>query len=173
MDKAIIQVYTGDGKGKTTAALGLAIRAAGRGMKVLIIQFLKGRHSGERDILKKIPQIEIESYGTSEFLERDEIKEEDISEVKKGLDRVEQALEYEDWDMLLLDEINVVLDFELLDLDEFVRFLKRNDNKDVEIVLTGRNAPDEIITLASLVTEMRCLKHPYKEGLGPRKGIEY
>lgn len=173
MENGIIQVYTGEGKGKTTAALGLAVRAAGRDMKVLIVQFLKGRNSGERSILKGIPEIEIQNYGSSDFLKRYEIKEKDRLEVEKGLKRVKRALKNEDWDIIILDEINVVLNLDLLPVDEFVQFLKIHGNKYTEIVLTGRNVPDKILELASLITEMRCVKHPYDEGVGPRKGIEY
>lgn len=173
MKNAMIQIYTGDGKGKTTAALGLALRAAGNNMKILIIQFLKGRRTGERKILKDIPNIQIENYGTSDFVNKDDIKDEDRRIVGRGLDRAKQALETEDWDMIILDEINIVLDFELIELDDFLNFLKTYGNREVELVLTGRKAPKKIIDTASLVTEMKCIKHPYQEGLGPRKGIEY
>ena len=173
MDKGLIQVYTGEGKGKTTAAIGLAVRAVGRGMKVLIIQFMKGRSSGERKVIKDTPNIQIENYGTSEFIKKGKIKEQDKLEVKKGFERALEAIEMEDWDVLILDEINVVLDLGLLNLEDFIGFLKKYGDKDVEIVLTGRNVPQEILELASLITEMKCIKHPFEKGIGPRKGIEY
>ncbi|MGM0404638.1 MAG: cob(I)yrinic acid a,c-diamide adenosyltransferase [Thermoplasmatota archaeon] len=173
MNKGLIQVYTGDGKGKTTAALGLAVRAAGRGIKVLIIQFMKGRSTGERKVIKETPNIQIENYGTSEFIKKEEIKEKDKLEIKKGFERAIEAIEIEDLDILILDEINVVLDLELLNLEDFINFLKKYGDKDLEIVLTGRNAPQEILELAALVTEMKCIKHPFEKGIGPRKGIEY
>lgn len=173
MKEGHIQVYTGKGKGKTTAALGLAIRAAGRGMRVLIIQFMKNRPSGERNFLKDIDQIKVENYGTSDFISKDDIREEDRIEVKKALDRAKEALGSKAWDVIIFDEINVVLDLGILEVDEFIQFIDRNWDGDVEIVLTGRNAPKEIIDLAILVTEMKKIKHPYDQGIGPREGIEY
>ncbi len=173
MNRSIIQVYTGDGKGKTTAAIGLAARAAGNDMNVLIIQFMKADPTGERISLKNIDDVKIENYGFSDFLKKGKIKEKDILEVKEGFKRAIRAMEQENWDILILDEINVVLDLELLELDNFIDFLRRYGEKKVEIILTGRNAPQEIIELASLVTEMKCIKHPYEEGLQARKGIEY
>jgi cob(I)alamin adenosyltransferase len=177
--KGIIQVYTGDGKGKTTAALGLALRAAGQGLKVYMIQFLKSpKHSsGElklKDAIGKnfslnrlnTPWWSLKSFKNDEHIKRmKEILEEEMR-------RLKDIILSGQYDLIILDEINVCLFYGFIDLKEFIGILKEKPEA-VELVLTGRYAPEELKDAADLVTEMRMIKHPFSKGLKARKGIEY
>lgn len=169
--KGKIQVYTGKGKGKTTAALGLALRAAGAGLKVYIGQFIKGYPYNENTILKKIKSIKIEQFGRGCFI-KGQPKKKDKELARKGLEKVRRVMRQEKYDLLILDEINIALKFELLSLDEVVKLIKTKPGG-LELVLTGRYAPAEILKLADLVTEMKEVKHYYKKGVPARKGMEY
>ncbi len=172
MIKGLIQVYTGDGKGKTTAALGLALRAAGRNMKVLIVQFMKKWDYGELHSVKLIPNITLETFGTNEFVYKGKAKKVDYEEAEKAFSFGIKGVYSENYDVVIFDELNMALYYELLDLKKVVEKLKgKPDN--VEVVITGRKAPEEIIEIADLVTEMREVKHPYQKGIEARRGIEY
>ena len=172
MIKGLIQVYTGDGKGKTTAALGLALRAAGRNMEVLIVQFMKKWDYGELHSVKLIPNITLETFGTKEFIYKGKAKKIDYEEAEKAFSFGVKGMKSGNYDIVIFDELNMALYYELLDLKEVVEKLKgKPDN--VEVVITGRKAPEEIIEIADLVTEMREVKHPYQKGVEARKGIEY
>lgn len=172
MIKGLIQVYTGDGKGKTTAALGLALRAAGRNMKVLIVQFMKKWDYGELHSVKLIQNITLETFGTKEFIHKGKAKKIDYEEAEKAFSFGAEGIQSGDYDMIIFDELNMALYYELLDLKEVVQKIKgKPDN--VEVVITGRRAPQEIIEIADLVTEMKEIKHPYQKGVDARKGIEY
>ncbi len=164
----MIHVYTGNGKGKTTAAIGLAIRAIGRGKRVKIVQFMKKGEYGELIALKKLG-IAVEQFGTFEFVDRDRVKREDIELAEKALKRAEELLL--DCDLLILDEINVAIDYNLIALEDVLELMEKA--KDKEIVLTGRYAREEIIEKADYVTEMREIKHPYRRGIEGREGIEF
>lgn len=172
-DLGLIQVYTGDGKGKTTAALGLALRAAGSGFRTFIGQFLKGRDYGElRAVGMLAPYVTIEQFGSSSFIHPRKATPEDVAMAHQGLDRVKAALQSGEYDIVVMDEVNVALYFELLTVEELLQVI--NDKPDgVELVLTGRRVPQEIIDLADLVTEMTEVKHPYQRGVNARKGIEF
>ncbi|MFW9777959.1 MAG: cob(I)yrinic acid a,c-diamide adenosyltransferase [Candidatus Heimdallarchaeota archaeon] len=166
-------VVTGDGKGKTTSALGMALRAAGHGFKVLIIQWLKkGWNYGELRALTAIPQITLVQYGRPEFIDRKNPKEIDITEAQAALIRARTAVEKEDWDVLILDEINVALDFGLISKTEVIKLIKQKPKK-LEIILTGRNAPRSIVALADYHTEIQSHKHPYQREVLARRGVEY
>ncbi|MFW9856502.1 MAG: cob(I)yrinic acid a,c-diamide adenosyltransferase [Candidatus Thorarchaeota archaeon] len=168
-----IHVVTGDGKGKTTSALGMALRAAGHGFKVLIIQWMKkGWNYGEVKVLTAVPQITLVQYGRPEFVDRKNPKEIDITEAQAALSRARTAVEKEEWDILVLDEINVALDFGLISKAEVVKLVKQKPKK-LEVVLTGRNAPQSIVALADYHTEIQSLKHPYNEEVLARRGVEY
>lgn len=166
-----IHLYTGNGKGKTTAAIGLAIRAAGAGKKVFIAQFVKGMHYAELDSLKRFPEIEINQYGLDCFIEQKPTKE-DIDAARKGLKAVSEIISTEKFDIIILDEICIALYYQLFSLDE-VNSLLKSKSKSTEIVLTGRYAPKDLIDIADLVTEMKEIKHYYTTGIKARKGIEY
>lgn len=173
LEKGLIQVYTGNGKGKTTAALGLAMRAAGQGLKVYIIQFMKGWPDyGELFSVEKLPNITLRQFGRPDFLDREEPALEDIQLAQQALDHARQTLTRGDYDLVILDEINVALDFKLIGLNEVLDLLESKPEH-VEVVLTGRHAHPEVVKRADLVTEMLDIKHPYHKGLRGRKGIEY
>ena len=171
--KGYIQVYTGNGKGKTTAALGLALRAAGYGQRVYSGQFLKGQEYGElRSIRKLAPLVTIEQFGRKGFIHVTESPDdEDIERAKKGLQRCLQAMLSRKYRIVVLDEINVALHFHLLAEKEVHDFLAQRP-EDVEVVLTGRYAPASLIKRADLVTEMKERKHYYAKGVRARLGIE-
>jgi cob(I)alamin adenosyltransferase len=171
--EGLVQVYTGEGKGKTSAALGLALRAVGRGLKVYVIQFIKGGFDyGELYVVKNLPNLELKAFGHGKFVTQVPPSEEDIKLAKEAFTLARQVAESGKYDVIILDEINVAIHLGLLDLNEVVQFIK-NKPKSVELVLTGRYASDEIIEKADLVTEMKEIKHPYRKGVKPRKGIEY
>lgn len=167
----MIHVYTGKGKGKTTAALGLALRAAGAGLKVYIGQFIKGKPYSEIKALKKVKNITVEQFGRGCFIKRGPSRE-DIASAQRGLRRAEKRMCQGCYDMVVLDEINIAVKLKLLDRDEVVSFLKRAP-RHIELVLTGRNADKALIRLADLVSEVREVKHYYKKGVKARRGIEY
>ena len=172
MEKGYIQVYTGDGKGKTTAALGLALRAAGHGMRTYIGQFLKGRPYGELEALRGHPLITIEQYGDPNcWVRRDHAPPEQVARARQGLERAREAMLSGQYDIVVLDEVNVALWFGLLTVEEVLAFLDQRPDG-VEVVLTGRRAPQELIDRADLVTEMREVKHYYQAGVPARAGIE-
>lgn len=167
----MIQVYTGNGKGKTTAALGLALRAVGTGLKVFIGQFVKGKNYSELNVLKKIKNIKIEQFGRGCFIKREPNKK-DIELARIGLERVRKIISIGIYDMVILDEINVALKLGLLKLGDIISLIK-NTSKKTELVLTGRNAHPEILKIADLVSEIKDRKHYYKKGVKARRGIEY
>lgn len=172
MEKSFLQVYTGEGKGKTTAAIGLAVRAAGRGLCVKIIQFLKGRESGEIYSLSMIKNIELIRLSESKRF-FDELSEEEKLKMREGVSAALPMIG--GWlgkaDVVVLDEALGALHCGILKTDELIKII--DGRQGTEIVLTGRNAPKEIIKRAGLVTEMKEIKHYYNEGVPARKGIEY
>lgn len=173
MEKGLIQVYTGNGKGKTTAALGLAMRAAGHGLKVHIVQFMKGwPNYGELASVEKLPNVTIRQFGRPEFVDKKHPHPEDIHQAKEALKHAREAMLSGEYDILVLDEVNVALDFGLIELSDLLSLLKQKP-EGVELVLTGRNAHPALIKRADLVTEMLDIKHPYHKGIKGRKGIEY
>ena len=171
-NKGLIIVNTGDGKGKTTAALGTALRAAGHGMKVLIIQFMKGAWKyGELESLKLIPQIEILPMG-GDFTWKKEDLEEDRRMARDAWEKDKEALMQGDYQMVILDELNYVLGYELLPTDEVAEFIKQKP-AGLHLIITGRRAKPEIVEIADLVTEMREIKHPFAAGIKAQKGVEF
>jgi cob(I)alamin adenosyltransferase len=175
LPKGYVQVYTGDGKGKTTAALGLALRATGHGMRTYIGQFMKGQHYGELDALRDHPLITVEQYGDVRCIRREEVTPEHVAQARRGLERARQAMlglsPGGRYDVVVLDEVNVSIWFGLLTVEEVLAFLDERPAH-VEVILTGRRAPQELIERADLVTEMRQVKHYYQQGVAARKGIE-
>ena len=171
--KGYIQIYTGNGKGKTTAALGLALRAAGYGLRSYVGQFLKGHAYGELVAVRKLrPLVVIEQFGRKGFIHVTENPdEEDILRAKAGLEKCRRAMLSRRFDIIVLDEVNVALHFGLLEEKEVGRFLDQKP-PDVEVVLTGRYAPASLLRRADLVTEMKDKKHYYALGVRARRGIE-
>lgn len=169
-EKGYIHLYTGNGKGKTTAALGLAIRAVCAGKNVYFGQFVKGMEYSETKCVDYLPNIKFEQYGDNCFI-FNEPTDEDIELAKKGLEKVKAILNSNEYDMVVLDELNIALYYKLFEVDEVIDILK-NRNEKIEVVITGRYAPKEILDIADLVTEMKEIKHYYYEGVEARDGIE-
>lgn len=173
-----IQVYTGDGKGKTTASLGLAMRALGRCWKVLIVMFTKGGNDyGELNSFRNLsPEISnnltIIQAGLDRIVYKNNSTEDDETEIKKGWEIAKKAIQNDKYNLIILDEANIALDLGFIDLNEMVEVLK-NKPEEMEIVLTGRNAKQEIIDIAHLVSEIKPVKHYWDTGIVARKGIEY
>ncbi|MBN2246006.1 MAG: cob(I)yrinic acid a,c-diamide adenosyltransferase [Candidatus Aminicenantes bacterium] len=171
--RGYIQVYTGNGKGKTTAALGLALRAAGHGYRTFIGQFLKGQKYGELASIKKLaPLITIRQFGRKGFIHVDKDPDQiDITMAKNGLEECRQAMFSGEYKIIVLDEINVCIYFNVLEEKDVLEFLRQKP-PEVEIVLTGRYAPDSFIAAADLVTQMEEIKHYYTKKVQARNGIE-
>jgi cob(I)alamin adenosyltransferase len=173
LSKGTIQVYTGDGKGKTTASLGLALRACGHGFRVLMIQFMKGsKNYGEVIISGKIPGFTLIQSGLPTFVEKGNPSDEDLRLAREGLDLAWKAVREGACDMLILDEVNCAVDYGLLEVGEVMRLIEEKPAA-MELVLTGRYAPEEFIKAADLVTEMKEMKHHYESGMEMREGIEF
>lgn len=168
----LLHVYTGEGKGKTTAALGLALRAWGHGLRVGVVQFMKkGEDYGEILALRRMG-IEVFQFGSGKLVIKGRHCQDDLDCARHALDLSRSLLRSGEFDLIILDEVNVTLYFELISLDEVLDTLKQRD-RGVEVICTGRNAPQELIKEADLVTVMTVEKHPYDDGLEARKGIEY
>ena len=173
LEQGLTQVYTGDGKGKTSAAFGLALRAIGRGLKVYVIQFIKGGFNyGELHVVQHLPNLKIKAFGRGKFVTQVPPNEEDVKLAGQAFELAEQVVNSGEYDVVVLDEINVALHLKLIELDKVIMLMEKKP-KHVELVLTGRNAPPKILEAADLVTEMKEIKHPYTKGMPPRKGIEY
>ncbi|MBN1953944.1 MAG: cob(I)yrinic acid a,c-diamide adenosyltransferase [Anaerolineae bacterium] len=169
--RGYVHIYTGDGKGKTTAAVGLAVRAAGYGRRTYIGQFLKGQPYGELAALRDQPLITVEQYGDPHCIRREDVTAEHVDQARRGLARATEALLSGRYDVVVLDEVTVAVWFELLTVEEVLAVLDQRP-RHVEVVLTGRRAPQALIDAADLVTEMREVKHYYRQGVLARDGIE-
>ena len=169
--KGYVQVYTGDGKGKTTAALGLALRAAGADLKVFIAQFVKGMEYSELKSIKRFDDlITLKQYGRAAFI-HGEPTPEDFDAAKKGFDDLKQAIASGEYAVVIIDEANIAIYYKLFTVEELICLIDEKPGH-VEIVITGRKADPKIIERADLVTEMKEVKHYYNHGVKARKGIE-
>lgn len=169
--KGYIHVYTGNGKGKTTAALGLAMRAVGAGKKVYFAQFVKGqKYSEVKSFQESVPAVEIKQYGLTCFIDRKPTQA-DIDAAREGLAEVRGVVLSGEYDIVVFDEANIAVYYELFSINELLDVLKQKPDN-VEIVVTGRYAAPELIEFADLVTEMQEVKHYYNSGVEARKGIE-
>jgi len=173
MPKGLLVVFCGNGKGKTTAALGMALRAAGHGLKVLILQFIKGAWSyGELESLKRFEEVEIKPVGSG-FTWKKESLDEDARLARAGWEQAAGAIGESRYDMIVLDELSYVLSYGLLPLESVLEVLE-NRPKGLHVVVTGRGAPEELVSMADLVTEMRQIKHPFHDqGIKAQRGIEF
>jgi len=173
LEKGYVQVYTGNGKGKTTAALGQALRSAGSGLKTLIVQFMKDFPYGETKSLRYLDEwIRLEQYGNDCFvLNKEPPNEIDLAVASRAIKRAQEAMLSGEYDLVIMDEVCVALHFGLLKIEDLVLLLEKRP-KSVELILTGRYCPEEVIEKADLVTEMKEIKHYYTKGIPARKGIE-
>lgn len=170
-NQGFVQVYTGNGKGKTTAALGLALRAYGAGKKIFIGQFIKGKHYSELESIEKnLKEIIVKQYGLDCFIVN-EPEEKDYIAANNGLDEMRKIIESGEYDLVIMDELNIALYYKLFDINKVLEIIKHKP-KHVEIVITGRYAHEKIVEIADLVTEMKEVKHYYQQGVEARKGIE-
>nr|WP_207732118.1 cob(I)yrinic acid a,c-diamide adenosyltransferase [Heliobacterium chlorum] len=193
LEKGLIQVYTGNAKGKTTASLGLALRAIGHGFKVFIVQFMKGSsYYGELATIQRLyPDIQLAQYGRNCthdplirqgemqcvgcghcFVRKGAATEQDKKMAAMALEKSRQVITSGDYDLVILDELSNALYFELVTIEQALELLDLKPEK-VELIVTGRNVPPEIVERAHLVTEMKEIKHPYQIGVASRRGIEY
>ncbi len=173
MERGLIQVYTGAGKGKTTAAIGQAMRACGHGLKAIMIQFMKGKIDyGELKTAKSLANFSIEQYGLPSFVEKGNPSKEDLRLAQEGFDRARETIQSEEFDVVILDEINVAVDYGLVPLEDVLELMQEKPAT-VELILTGRYAHPQIARMADLVTEMVDVKHHYDKDFQARKGIEY
>ena len=169
--KGYVHVYTGDGKGKTTAALGLALRAAGAGLKVLIAQFVKGRPCSELNAIARFSDlVTLKQYGRQCFI-RHTPEPEDIRSARKGLEEVKKLLTSGEYNIVILDEVNIAVHYGLFSVEELLELIGLKP-ENVELIITGRYANRKIVEKADLVTEMKEVKHYYRQGVEARKGIE-
>ena len=168
----MIQVYTGNGKGKTTAAIGLALRSLGRGRRVALLQFLKLNETGEMRGLSRFENCQVQQFGTSDFITEETAKELDRQLAQEGCSRAEEILCDKAADLVILDEINVALHLKLIKLERVIDLIAACP-PEIELVLTGRDCPQEIISLADYVSEIKEIKHPYRKGIIAREGIEF
>ncbi|MCK5848162.1 MAG: cob(I)yrinic acid a,c-diamide adenosyltransferase [Caldisericia bacterium] len=171
MSKGLVIVYTGNGKGKTTAALGSALRAYGRGLKVALMYFLKDSNQGEINCIEKLDGFDYFVFGTGRFINFDDIKPEDLEPVKKGLDKLKEILENETYDMVVLDEVLITLYYGLIETSDLLEIM--DSRKSTHLILTGRYAPSGIIECADIVSEIGKIKHHFDKGAPSIQGIEY
>ena len=171
LDRGYLQIYTGNGKGKTTAAMGLALRAVGRGLHVYIGQFMKGRPTGELMALGSHSEVTCEQYGDERLIRREQVTQAHRDRATTGLEKARAAMLSGAYDLVIVDELCVTLWFGMLDLKDVLQFIDQRPEQ-VELVLTGRRAHEALIERADLVTEMREIKHYYTQGVLERVGIE-
>ena len=171
--QGLVQIFTGDGKGKTSAALGVVLRALGHGLRAFIVFFMKGDYPyGEFGILPELPNVDVASFGFRYLTDPANIKPEEIEQAKQALSTAREAMLSGKYDLVVLDEVNIAAAWKLIEVDEVARLI-REKPQNVDLILTGRYADAKLINIADLVTEMVKIKHPYDKGAPPRKGIEY
>jgi cob(I)alamin adenosyltransferase len=171
--QGLIHIYTGNGKGKTTAAIGLAVRALGHSARVHIIFFMKGNFPyGERQILSQFPNLSFQIFGHEHLINPNNVKEGEKEQAREALKASQTAVKSGRYDLVILDEINVASAWRLIDVQDVLALITDKPST-VELVLTGRYADQRIIDKADLVTNMDEIKHPYRRGTAARKGIEY
>lgn len=171
-EKGNVHIYTGSGKGKTTAAIGLGIRASGANNKVYMIQFMKGRRYSEINAIEHISNFEIKQFGRDEFVSKENPQKIDIDLANEGFEYAKKIIKNGKYDMLILDELNVAVDFKLIPEEKVLKLIMEKPEK-LELVLTGRYAATEFVKIADVVTEMLEIKHPYQRGLIAREGIDF
>lgn len=170
--KGMIQVYYGDGKGKTTASLGLLLRAVGHNLRILFVQFFKNAFSGEIASLQYLPGVTVYRFGSKDFLSENYLTMEQKQEFLYGWCLVKKALRSQDYDLMILDELPYAFIVHLLSWEDFQRTMESR-NPRIEVIITGRRVPETLIHLADLVSEIKNVKHPFQQGIPAREGVEY
>ena len=171
--RGLVQIFTGDGKGKTSAALGVVLRALGYGLRVCIVVFMKGDYPySEWKALSNLPNVNIARFGFRTFTDPQNVKPEEIEQAKQALAVAREAMLSGNYDLVVLDEVNIAVAWKLIELDEVVRLIQ-DKPQNVELILTGRHADTKLVQLADLVTECLKIKHPYDKGIMARPGIDY
>jgi cob(I)alamin adenosyltransferase len=171
--KGLVEIFTGDGKGKTSAALGVVLRALGHGFRVHIVYFMKGEYPyGEQQVLSRLPNVSFSRFGHEHFVDPAKIKPEEREQAEKALEKAREVMLSGQYDLVVLDEVNIAVAWGLVGLEQVLELLREKPER-VELILTGRHAPPELIQRADLVTEMVEIKHPYHQGVLSRRGIDY
>lgn len=169
----MVEIFTGNGKGKTSAALGITLRALGHGLRVYIVFFMKGDFPyGEQKILSELSNVTFDRFGFETFVDPANVKPEEKEEARKALQAARQALLSQKYDIVVLDEVNVAAAWNLVDIEDVIKLIREKPEK-VELILTGRYADERLIAMADLVTDMVKVKHPYDKGVLSREGIDY
>lgn len=169
----LVEIFTGNGKGKTSAALGVVLRALGHGLRVHIIYFMKGEYPyGERNTLALLPGVTFQSFGFSEFCDPANVTELEKEQARQGLEAARKAIVSGEYDLVVLDEVNIAAAWKLVDIDDVIRLIEEKPEK-VDLILTGRHADQRLIEMADLVTDMVEIKHPFSKGIKARRGIDY
>jgi cob(I)alamin adenosyltransferase len=172
-EKGLLIVHTGKGKGKSTAAMGMAMRCIGHGLKVGIVQFVKGKwDTGERQVLERFPELCVIKALGEGFTWETQDRARDIAAARRAWDEARAMIADPTYKMVILDELNIVLRYDYLPADEVIAALKAKP-RSLHVVVTGRNAKDELIAVADLVTEMELVKHPFRDGVKAQKGVEF
>ena len=173
LEKGLVEVFTGSGKGKTSAALGVVLRASGQGLRAHIIYFMKGDYPyGERNTLALLPNVSHQSFGHECFIDPNRVTEEERQQARQALEAARNAIASNDYDLVVLDEINIAVAWNLIEIEDVLRLIEEKP-ENVELILTGRHAHPKLIQRADLVTDMTNIKHPYEKGILSRKGIDY
>jgi len=171
--KGLVEIFTGSGKGKTSAALGVMLRALGHGLRVHIIFFMKGNYPyGERNMLPQLPNVSFQSFGHEHFVDPQNVQVEEREQASEALQAARAAIDSGKFDLVVLDEVNVAVAWKLIEVEDLLKLIDEKP-QNVELILTGRHADQRLIERADLVTEMVEVKHPYQKGIKARKGIEY
>ena len=171
--KGLVEIFTGDGKGKTSAALGVVLRALGHGFRVFIVHFMKGNYPyGEQNVLVRLPNVTLAAFGGPGFVTPGNIQAVDKKEARKALDAAREAVLSGKYDLVVLDEVNIASAWGLVELDEVIKLIE-DKPENVELILTGRYADKKLVKIADLVTEMLAIKHPFTEGIEARPGFDY
>ena len=171
--KGLVEIFTGSGKGKTSTALGMVLRALGHGFRVHIIFFMKGNYPyGERNMLPQLTNVSFQSFGHEQFVDPQNVKAEEREQAGAALQAARSAIASSKFDLVVLDEVNVAVAWKLIEVEDLLKLIDEKP-QNVELILTGRYADQRLIERADLVTEMVDIKHPYQKGIKARKGIEY
>jgi cob(I)alamin adenosyltransferase len=171
--KGLVEIFTGSGKGKTSAALGVVLRALGHGLRVHIVFFMKGGYPyGERNTLDQLPNVSFRSFGHEHFVDPHNVKEEEKEQAREALQAARDAIASGGFDLVVLDEVNIAVAWSLLEVEDVLKLIDEKP-QNVELILTGRHADQRLIERADLVTEMVEIKHPFEKGIKARRGFDY